>query len=816
MGCKNCPYFKIKSIVPYTILHMRGPSIFIIGESPGFEEEQQKQCFVGKSGLLLREMIIYIPNETSVHLGNSCRCRIDKETESPTIINQALQSCRIFLIDYIRTMKPKLIICVGAMAAKQIMGYTDGVLSLRGRFYTSTEFDCPVFITVHPSYILRGMQKNYPNIPESLMSYKEKLFVKDWKLVERFIKAGFKEPEIDTSGYREARILADFIPYKQARTIGVDAEATGNDMHNPATKLLSVGFSIEKGKTLVITPEKPRLWQEALKILRDPAKAKIVASRPFDEHLFLLREGVPIKGIIFDALTMAHILDENYVINLENVADTHTELHNIKDLAEGYRDHMADIPKEILIPYQGVDADATMQSFQTMKEAYNKEPGLKRYYARFMQPVQDMLAEISLNGCLVDTNKLRENEEELIKLKQKANSRAISYLPKSIREKYSENLSLNRDIILRDYLFQHEDGLKFKPVFFTDKRKDPQITEEHLKTFDAPFIKAYLMREKIGKLLDPYVKRLWASIKADGRIYPQTLFTRTVTGRTVMLSPEIQTYPKRGKLAHYIREVLVADDGYLFGARDLSQSEMRIVGWLAQDPNILKALKEGIDLHERTASKILGLEDINEKTRQGAKACNFGFIYGMWPKKFQRYAKDEYDVDYSIAQCTAFRGAFFAKPDGYYMLPVFHVSMERMVREKGYIVTPLGRKRRLPAIYSEDQMEQAEAIRQAINTPVQSFCSDLGLIGMMLFHQAVKEDSILKQNIKPMWFIHDEILFQAKEDYMDRAHALLKECMEQRSREYIKQHFKIDIGYPIQTDGSQGKDWFHMEKRKEI
>jgi len=184
----------------------------------------------------------------------------------------------------------------------------------------------------------------------------------------------------------------------------------------------------------------------------------------------------------------------------------------------------------------------------------------------------------------------------------------------------------------------------------------------------------------------------------------------------------------------------------------------------------------------------------------------------MSAKKFQSYAKDEYGINLTIEQCEAVRVAFFAHPTGYYKLMDFHKKQENEAISMGYVRSPIGRLRRLPnAQQRKDYMAQGEALRQGINFPVQSFSSDLGLIGMYIFWLWVKKNN-LEDKIKIMWFIHDAVVFQAHPDEAARAMRMLKHAMEVMAKKYMKKHFDLDVGYPVASDGKSGSGWATLEE----
>jgi len=431
-------------------------------------------------------------------------------------------------------------------------------------------------------------------------------------------------------------------------------------------------------------------------------------------------------------------------------------------------------------------------------------------------PVQDMLSEVSNNGCWIDKNTLRKNEDIMLGMQSEAEKKAIACIPQLIQRRYADNLKLTRNNIIVDYLFTPM-GVNLKPKMFTGKTKVPSVAEAHLKMFDSEgvkglsFLRHYHDWKKVSKVLSPYVKKLWQSIRDDGNIYPSTLLGRAVNGRTVMHEPEIQTYPKYGDLAILIREPIAAPKGWLLGDRDLSQSEIRIMAWLSNDKAMLSALHAGVDIHYKTAIEILKVakEDVTKEMRRVAKALNFGLLYGMGASGLRRYARDEYSVDMTVAESEMYRTLYFMTYAG--LLP-FHGKMIEMAKRCGYVVSPLGRKRRLPAIHGDNLEERRDAERQAINFPVSSFSNDFGLIGMKLFQDEVRTNPKFKNNVKVLWFIHDASMFLSRSKYIDRAQLALKDCMETRAPQYVKDKFKVTLGYPVLSEGSQGHNWGTMEE----
>lgn len=839
--CKidTCPYHT-KIEVGYSGTF--NTDLVIVGESPGNQEIAQGKPFIGASGQILNAVLASIDySRDQVLVTNSCRCKIDKDNESIKTVNLAVKTCRPYLEAVIRKTKPKVIVCLGAVALQQVLKKKE-IMKNRGRFFWSEEFGCQVFVTVHPAYVLRGSSPKFWEKPENQRSMKESLLFMDFSQVKAFLETGdAKAVETVAEGYTEGTKTSldalfkpkgdiDMVVHTKRedrgprKVVAVDFETNGLNMFDPNIKALSISFCATPNQPIVFFANKKGQFPKYVTdVLADPTITKVVASRPFDENVARLKLGVTMQGPIHDVLVMAHLIDENYnSYSLESIADIYTPLKGIKSLAQGQRDNLESLPKDQLLKYNAVDTDATIRAFNVLKRLIAKDKDLARYYEHFIMPVLDMFADTYHNGGKIDGEQLRTDEQELRELVVKGTAEALAMIPKEIItkaegiKKTKKKISLRRPEILRDYLFLHPKGLRLKPnpQYITPKNKHPQCTEDHLKQFHHPFIDKLLRIKKAEKILGTYIKNYWKSIKDNkSMIYPTTILHGTVTGRTVMREPTIQTVPQRGEFAPFAKRCFSAPKGWLFGARDLGQSEIRIMGWLAQDPNILKALREGIDIHTMTAAIVnkVPINKVTKDMRQKAKGVNFGFLYGMQAKSFRTFARDEYGLSFTAEECDEVRRAFFAAPNGYYRLPRFHTQQEHIALKQGWVRSPLGRIRHLPGAFSQDFYERGNAARQAINMPVQSFSSDLGLIGMMLFWRKLKEKGFLDR-IKPMWFIHDAIMFQTTAKLMPVAMKLLKKCMEEGTVKYIQAKFGVKIGYPVTSDGKVGPSWAALKE----
>jgi DNA polymerase-1 len=200
------------------------------------------------------------------------------------------------------------------------------------------------------------------------------------------------------------------------------------------------------------------------------------------------------------------------------------------------------------------------------------------------------------------------------------------------------------------------------------------------------------------------------------------------------------------------------------------------------------------------ASKMTGKpkSQITKDERKAAKPVNFGYLYGMWWKKFIKTAKEKYGIDFTEDEAKASRIAFF---DMYKGFLGWHARQRRLVNQYGRVQSPLGRVRHLPDIFSAEKMVRDEAERQAINSPVQSMASDMNVIAMIEIDAEFKRQGIQGHTLG---LVHDAINFEIKNEDLTRALPIIKSIMENLP---LKKKFGCDIDIPIVADLKVGSHW---------
>lgn len=287
----------------------------------------------------------------------------------------------------------------------------------------------------------------------------------------------------------------------------------------------------------------------------------------------------------------------------------------------------------------------------------------------------------------------------------------------------------------------------------------------------------------------------WEDLQVDGKIYPSFNITAR-TGRTTCNSPNIQQCPQDS----YVRNLIEARPGWKLVEIDFSQLELRVASWLSGDINMQHAYQSGSDLHSKTTELLFGdtsglSHDEQKRRRTQSKSANFGFLYGMVAKTFIAYARG-YGLDLTQEDSEKIRADFF---NAYPRLLVWHEECKEFARQHGYIESPIGRKRWFDNINSYDFKKRSADERQAINSPVQGFGSDLctSALADIVFS---KELDHTRFNV--LGSVHDAILFEIKDDYVEELVPKLKYMMEHPS--IID---GIDVPIPLIADVEVSQSW---------
>lgn len=322
----------------------------------------------------------------------------------------------------------------------------------------------------------------------------------------------------------------------------------------------------------------------------------------------------------------------------------------------------------------------------------------------------------------------------------------------------------------------------------------PSVSSDVLMNYVGnPVVDDLLEYRRLTKL-ETFIKS-WEKIQVNDRIYPSFNITAR-TGRTTCNNPNLQNIPQDKN----VRNLIEARPGWKIIEQDFSQIELRVASMFSGDANMQHAYQSGSDLHSKTTELLFGdtshlSPQEQKRKRTEAKSMNFGFLYGMSAKTFVDYAKG-YGLNITEEQSESFRNNFF---EAYPRLLPWHEECKDYARKNGHTWSPIGRKRFLPDINSSNWSDRGSAERQSINSGVQGFASDMCISALS---DIVFSDIIDHERCKVLGSVHDAILFEVKDDYVDEVVPMIKEMMEHPS--IIE---GIDIPIPIIADVEVAQAW---------
>lgn len=322
----------------------------------------------------------------------------------------------------------------------------------------------------------------------------------------------------------------------------------------------------------------------------------------------------------------------------------------------------------------------------------------------------------------------------------------------------------------------------------------PSVSSDVLANYIGnPVVDDLLEYRRLTKL-ETFIKS-WEKIQVDDRIYPSFNITAR-TGRTTCSNPNLQQIPQDKN----VRNLIEARPGWKILECDFSQVELRVASMFSGDANMQHAYNSGSDLHSKTTELLFGdtsnlSKQEQKRKRTEAKSMNFGFLYGMSAKTFVDYAKG-YGLNITEEQSEGFRNNFF---EAYPRLLPWHEECKEYARKNGHTWSPIGRKRFLPDINSSNWSNRGQAERQSVNSGVQGFASDMCISALS---DIVFSDIIDHERCKVLGSVHDAILFEIRDDYVEEVVPIVKEMMEHPS--IID---GIDIPIPIIADVEVHQAW---------
>ncbi|MBP4033217.1 DNA polymerase I [Aeromonas sp. PrichA-15] len=565
------------------------------------------------------------------------------------------------------------------------------------------------------------------------------------------------------------------LDYMEARVVGVSfAIEPGKAAYVPFGHDY-LGAPVQLSEALVLGKLKP--------LLEDPARLKVGQNLKYDRNV-LLNHGIELQGIAYDTMLESYVLNSTAsrhdmdslarrYLNVETISFEDIAGKGVKQLT------FNQIELEQAAPYAAEDADITLRLHQALWGKLSAEPGLAKVFSEIELPLLPVLARMERLGTTIEPKLLHQQSQEI--------EVRLAELEKQAHELAGQEFNLSSPKQLGEILFTKL-GL---PIIKKTPKGAPSTAEEVLaelaETYELPRL---LMEHRgLAKLKSTYTDKLPLMIKPQtGRVHTSYHQAVAATGRLSSTDPNLQNIPVRNEQGRRIRQAFIPCAGYKLVAADYSQIELRIMAHLSGDKGLLTAFAEGKDIHKATAAEVFGvaLDAVTSDMRRSAKAINFGLIYGMSAFGLAK------QLGIGRAEAQKYMDLYFERYPG---VLEYMERTRQQADAQGYVETLFGRRLYLPDIKSRNAGLRKAAERAAINAPMQGTAADIIKRAMINVDGWIR--GIEDQSIRMLMQVHDELVFEIREEKLEEYIALIKEKMSGAA--------ELDV--PLVVEAGTGDNW---------
>lgn len=524
--------------------------------------------------------------------------------------------------------------------------------------------------------------------------------------------------------------------------------------------------------------------------LTNPAITKVCHNFAF-ESAFSYAKGIVIQPPVYDSICAAQMTLKNHT-EFRTLSDSglkimalqlcHEPLPTFEAVTQGRHFDELDPADPETIRYSCADSDFALRLYHICNNWFDRWMPKHRWLVENIEsPTAVFVGLMRYNGIPFDIDAMiaanANADREIARL-----SEEIGQLTGGIE--IGSNCST---AAFKNYLYT----IRSLPVRKKTDKGQPSVDDEALlllKDYCAerdadlvPLFDKVLEYRKWQKLKSTYLDGYLSFVNnATQRIHPDLMQLATDTGRFACRRPNIQNIPQPGQDPLGIRNFITAPEGWTLLEADYSQAEIRLCAYLSQDKTLLDAYKEGADIHAITTAAVFNipLSEAMDHSRPDykhrrtvAKATMFGIMYGIGGAGLSRNLYTNAGVTLSKEKCDSYITGILGKYTG---MARWQQQMKDDAEWRGYVETALGRRRYLPGMRSDNNREKATAQRMAINTPVQGLGADCLKYAMGQLVMALSD----KPYIRPIFTVHDSIVFLVEAGREAEAAALVKKCME--------------------------------------
>ncbi len=582
------------------------------------------------------------------------------------------------------------------------------------------------------------------------------------------------------------RLLSDL---KKHKVFSFDTETTSLDAME--AQLVGVSFSFKEQEAFYIPVnhddidgniklDKEKFFNYLKEIFSDKSMKVVGQNLKYDMNV-LHKYNVIFKCKIEDTMILSYIYNSSRKHDLDSLSERyldHTTIKYKEVVGSGVKQKIfSEVSISEAVPYACEDADLTLRIYNYLSNKLSTLKEQSNLYRQVELPLVKVIANIEQNGVMINAKSLEKQSNDL--------DRRIKDIEKNVYKHAKKEFNISSPKQIQE-IFYNDLNL---PVLKKTPKGQPSTNEEVMEELSLihELPKLILQFRNLMKLKNTYTDKLGKQINENTkRLHTSYNQTITITGRLSSSNPNLQNIPIKTEDGKNVRKTFVAKKGNKIISADYSQIELRVMAHLSQDKNLLTSFLNGEDVHASTAKEVFSLKgEPDEEQRRAAKAINFGLIYGISSYGLSKQLK----IDNGSAK--DYIEKYFIRYNG---IKEFMDRIKLETKKNGYISTILGRRIYIPNITHSNFQVRSAAERTAINAPIQGTAADILKIAMIDIDKWINNTNCPVQMIMQ---VHDELVFEVKDDFVDEANLKITELMSSC----------YSLAIPLVVDVGIGDNW---------
>ena len=611
-----------------------------------------------------------------------------------------------------------------------------------------------IYNEVPVTYALEELKYDGPDVDSLREMYSDLEF---YSFLKDFKETGKKEEKL------EYKIIENVNDLKLKEKVSVYLEISETNYHNADI----YGMSLYDGENAYYVPF------EVLKENKNILDGKEIYTYDLKKMIVSLNKyDIDIKNCTFDAMIAGYILNYNVKDDIAYLANTFNYDITLFDNFKKEKNVSTEAFADLTVRKAKFIYDIKDEFINKMKEEEQLE-----LFTNIEMKLSFVLASMEIEGVRVDTKVLDEMGENINKKLDELTSEIYNYA--------GEEFNIQSPKQLGEILFEKLEipyPKKKKTSYSTAREILDKIVDYH------PIVEKIIEHRTLNKIYTTYIVGIKNCVKEDGKLH--TIYTQTLTrtGRLSSIEPNLQNIPIRYKEGKEIRKAFIPEENSVFLSSDYSQIELRMFAHMSGEQNLIDAFKHHLDIHTKTAMDIyhVSKDEVTKNMRRDAKAVNFGIIYGI-----SSFGLAE-DLGVDIKTAKKFLDNYLET------FPGIKNYMDKIIKdayEKGYVKTIMNRKRNIDELYNTNHMIKVQGERMALNTPVQGSSADILKKAMIDIYN---EFNRLNLKSKMILQVHDELIFNVKNDELEKVKEIVINFMENA--------YKLNV--PLEVDVEIGKNWY--------